>query len=212
MADLEKSKKNIILWRQYKDQDAVTEIIKDYKGFVIMFVRRYLGQGLSFEELESAGMLGLLNAINKFDYINIGMEAFSTYAGLAIERTIQYDLKKYKKHSHVLSLNEPIGQNKDGDDLKIEDIIGTDEEELLEEVISNIKSEILRNALKSLTTKEQKIILLRFGLDDIHAKTLDEIASMFNCTGESIRIQEKKALIKMRHPRNTRKLKDFIDE
>lgn len=211
MRDLYKVKQNIISWQLYKDEEAVTELIKDNMGLVIIIVKRYLGHGLTFEELKSAGMMGLLNAIDKFDYTK-SIEGFSTYAGLAIERAIQRELSTYNKHSHVLSLSEPIGYNKDGDELTIEDLVGTDSEELLEEVISNIKNDVVRNALKSLTSKEQKIILLRYGLDESHSMTLGELAEMFNCSKTNIQQYEKKAIKKMRHPRNTRKLKDFIDE
>lgn len=112
----------------------------------------------------------------------------------------------------MVSFEEPIGHSKDGDELKIEDIVGTDAEELVENVISGMKIEIVREALKCLTSREQQIILLRYGLDEAHRKTQDEVAQIFGCTRALISRQEQKALIKMRHPRNTRKLKDFIEE
>lgn len=120
--------------------------------------------------------------------------------------------KKYNKHSHVLSFDQPIGQNKDGDEMTIEDLIGTDANQLIEDVISEMKIDIVREALQCLTSRERQIILLRYGLDDTHKKTQDEIAEIFGCSKSLIAKQEKKALIKMRHPRNTKKLKDFIEE
>ena len=75
-----------------------------------------------------------------------------------------------------------------------------------------MKIDIVREALKSLTSREQQIILLRYGLDDANRKTQEEVAKIFKCSTHTIARQEQKALVKMRHPRNTRKLKDFIDD
>ncbi|MCI8446380.1 MAG: sigma-70 family RNA polymerase sigma factor, partial [Bacilli bacterium] len=150
--------------------------------------------------------------INKFDYEERAIEGFSSYISIAIENQMKNELRKYRKHSHVLSLDQPIGQNKDGDEMKIEDIVGTDAEQLLENVISEMKIEIVREALQCLTSREQQIIFLRYGLDDVHKKTQNEVAEIFGCSKATIAKQEQKALVKMRHPRNTRKLKDFIDD
>ena len=96
--------------------------------------------------------------------------------------------------------------------MKIEDLIGTDADELIEQVISEIKNEILREALQSLTSREKQIILLRYGLDEINRKTQLEVAEIFGTHQTVIARQEQRALVKMRHPRNTMKLKDFIEE
>ena len=171
-----------------------------------------MGKGLTFEELQSAGNMGLFNAINKFDYNERAIEGFSSYISIAIDNQMKMELRRYKKHSHVLSFDQPIGQNKNGDEMTIEDLVGTDSEQLIEDVISEIKSDIVREALQCLTSREKQIILLRYGLDEIHKKTQDEVAEIFGCSKTTIVKQEQKALIKMRHPKNTRKLKDFIEE
>jgi RNA polymerase sporulation-specific sigma factor len=199
-------------WRELGDKEALETLIICNAGLVGFFAKKYLGKGLTFEELQSAGNEGLLNAINKFDYNERAIEGFSSYISIAIENNMKKDLRKYHKHSHVLSFEQPIGQNKDGDDMRIEDLVGTDAEQLIDDVISSMKIDIVREALKCLTSREQQIILLRYGLDDVHKKTLDEVAEIFGCSRTIIANQEQKALIKMRHPRNTKKLKDFIDE
>lgn len=146
---------------------------------------------MSFEELQSVGNEGLLNAINKFDYNERAIEGFSSYISISIENQLKIELRKYNNHIHVLSFDQPIGQNKDGDEMKID---------------------IVREALQCLTSREQQIILLIYSLDEIHKKTQDEVAEIFGCSKTTIVKQEQKALVKMRHPRNTRKLKDFIGE
>ena len=208
----EETQRYLIAWRCNHDEDALTLLMECNKGLVCYFASIYLSHsyGLTFDELVSAGNEGLYNAINRFDYTNTLY--FSSYISEAIKNSMLNDIKKWKKHSHVLSFDQPIGHSKDGDDLTIEDIIGTDEDELVDNVISNMKNEVVRDALKSLTSREQKIILLRFGLDDKNRKTQEEVAAMFDCSVATIASQEKKALIKMRHPKNTRKLKDFLED
>ena len=209
---LEETKKCLRAWREFSDKEALEVLMVCKGGLVVFFVKKYLGKGLTFDELKSAGDEGLLRAINKFDYKEREIEKFSSYISVAIENQIRIELKKYNKHSHVLSFDQPIGQNKDGDEMTIEDLIGTDANQLIEDVISEMKIDIVREALQCLTSRERQIILLRYGLDDTHKKTQDEIAEIFGCSKSLIAKQEKKALIKMRHPRNTKKLKDFIEE
>ena len=114
-----------------------------------------------------------------------------------------------KKDSSAYNYDCP---SKDGDELTLEDILSTDPDELIDNVIDGMKNDIVKDALKSLTTREQRIILLRYGLDDDHRKTQEEVAQILGCTKSTVSNQERKALIKMRHPRNTRKLKNLIEE
>lgn len=209
---LDEIKNCLIAWQETKDKDAITLLIVSNGRLVNFFAKKYLGRGLTFEELQSAGNMGLFNAINKFDYNGRAIECFSSYISIAIENQMKMELRKYNKHSHVLSFDQPIAQNKDGDEMTIEDLVGTDSEQLIEDVISEIKIDIVREALQCLTSREKQIVLLRYGLDEVHKKTQDEIAKILGCSKDAIAKQEKKALIKMRHPRNTRKLKDFMEE
>lgn len=199
-------------WRELNDKNALEILIISNSGLVVFFAKKYMGKGLTFEELQSAGNVGLLNAINKFDYKERAIEGFTSYISVAIENCMKMELKKYHKHSHVLSFDQPIGQNKDGKEMRIEELVGTDTEQLIEDVISEIKIDIVREALQCLTSREQQIILLRYGLDETYKKTQEEVAEIFGCSQSVIARQEKKALLKMRHPRNTRKLKDFIED
>lgn len=208
---LEDTKNCLYLWKAYEDQEAATILIESNMGLVRTIANKYKSSGVPYEDLISAGREGLFNAINKFDFINRSMEGFSSYIGTSIENGIRQELRKFNKHSHVLSFDQPIGHDKDGDELKIEDIIGTDAEEMMETIISELKNEALREALQCLTTREKKIIFLRYGLDDANVKTQDELAEMFDCSRTSIAKQETRALKKMRHPKNTIKLKDYLD-
>lgn len=209
---LDETKNCLKAYRELGDEEALEILVICNSGLVGFFAKKYLGKGLTFEELQSAGNEGLLNAINMFDYNERAIEGFSSYISIAIENQIKNELRKYNKHSHVLSFDEPIGHNKDGDALTIEDIVGTDAEQLIQDIISDMKIDIVREALKCLTSREQQIILLRYGLDEVHQKTQEEVAEIFGCSRTTIANQEQRALVKMRHPRNTKKLKDFIDD
>lgn len=209
---LDETKHCLRAWRELGDKKALEVLTICNGGLVGFFAKKYLGKGLTFDELQSAGNEGLLNAINKFDYNERAIEGFSSYISVAIENQMKRELRKYNKHSHVLSFEQSLGQNKDGDEFKIEDIIGTDGEELLENVISEMKIDMVREALQCLTSREQQIILLRYGLDELHKKTQSVVAEIFGCSKATIAKQEQKALVKMRHPRNTKKLKDFLEE
>ena len=209
---LEETKNCLRAWRELGDIDALEVLTICNGGLVGFFAKKYLGKGLTFDELKSAGYEGLINAINKFNYTENAIEGFSSYISAAIENQMKNELRKYNKHSHVLSFEQPIGQNKDGDEMKIEDLIGTDADQLIEDVIAEMKIDIVREALQCLNSREQQIILLRYGLDETHKKTQEEVAEIFGCSKNTIVKQEQKALIKMRHPRNTRKLKDFIED
>lgn len=208
---LDETKNCLKAWREFHDNNALELLMVCNSGLVGFIAQKYLGKGLTFEELQSAGNEGLLKAINLFNYSERAIEGFSTYISTAIENQMKMELRKYNKHSHVLSFEQPMYTSKDGDELTVEDLVGTDADELIDEVISTIKIDIVREALECLTTRERQIILLRYGLDEAHAKTQNEVAKIFECSKSLIARQEQKALIKMRHPRNTRKLKDFID-
>lgn len=209
--DINETENCLKLWRETSDKDALELLTICNIGLVNYIAKKYISTGLTYDELVSAGTYGLLKAINKFNYKDNDVRAFSTYIAVAIDNAIKYELGLYRKHSHVLSFDQPLGQNKDGDELTIEDIVGTDSEELVENAINDMKIDIVRESLKSLTSREQQIILLRYGLDENNRKTQEELAQIFGCTKTTIANQEKKALIKMRHPRITKKLKDFVD-
>lgn len=208
---LDETKNCLRLWREYSDKEALELLTTCNDGLVRFIVKKYLGGRLTFDDLYSAGTLGLINGINKFDYKERAMEIFSTYISVSIENQIKMEFRKYYKHSHVLSLDQPIGYDNDGEEMRLEDILGTDSSQLIDDVISSMKIDIVREALQCLTSREKQIILLRYGLDDAHCKTQSEVALIFGCSRPHITKQEQKALIKMRHPRNTKKLKDFID-
>ena len=209
---LEQTLNCLKLWREYGDMEAQTLLVVSNIGLVKIIAAKYLNRGLTFEELESVGYEAIVRAINKFDYRNRSIQGFSTYLSSAIENTIRREFDIFNKHSHVLSFEEPVYRNKHGEELKIEQMIGTDSEELIGDVVDDMKIDAVRNALKCLTSRERQVILLRYGLYTKYGKTLEEVGIILDITRERVRQIEDRALTKMRHPRNTRKLKDYHND
>ena len=198
-------------WRELQDKEAYELLIKCNTGLVIFIAKKYLYCGLNFDELVSAGNLGLLNAINKFNYREYNINAFSTYIGTVINNTIIKEINNYNKNRNVLSFNEPLSNFDTNDEFIIEETISTGEKLPEDIAIENIRNNELNDVLLKLTEKEREIIILRFGLGTGNFKTLEEIAQIKNSTISKIAEEERKVLRKIRHPKYSNKIRGYID-
>ena len=163
---------------------------------VVYVARKFENTGVSLEDLVSIGSIGLIKAINTFNSDkNIKL---ATYATRCIENEILMFLRKIHNQKTEISLNEPLNTDWDGNELLLSDILGTDADEIYKNIEDTVDRELLHTSVKKLSSREQEILTLRFGLCGKEEKTQKEVADMLGISQSYISRLEKRIIEKLK--------------
>ena len=188
----EEEEKEYFLKYKKGDKEAKDKLINHNLRLVAHIVKKYAGTSEA-DDLISVGTIGLIKAINTFEY-GKGTQ-LSTYAARCIENEILMLLRVSKKHKNVMSLDESLGQDKDGNDIELADIIPADEEEVLSQVENNVITAKINKLIdEKLSKRESEIIKMRYGIGGKPALTQREVASKLGISRSYISRLETKAI------------------
>ena len=190
----EEEEKYLALYRQ-GDKNARDVLIERNLRLVAHIVKKYNNIGKDTDDLISIGTIGLIKAIKTFD--NTKGTKLATYAARCIENEILMTIRSNKKIKFESSLHEPIGIDKEGNEINLLDILGTEPDVIVEEVNLKLEVKKLYKAIKGLKDREKTIIELRYGLIDGRPKTQREIAGLLGISRSYVSRIESKALKKL---------------
>ena len=179
------------------DSDARNKLIEHNLRLVAHIAKKYTGNVRDSEDLISLGTIGLIKGINSYD-TSKGTR-LATYAARCIENEILMLMRSNKKSQGDVSLNDPIGTDKEGNQILLMDIIGTDEEDVIKEIDYKMQvKKLYENIKSSLDDREREIIRMRYGLDNGTEMTQREIAKILGISRSYVSRIEKKAVSKLR--------------
>ncbi len=178
------------------DETAKNILIERNLRLVAHIVKKYSNTGRDMDDLISIGTIGLIKAISTFD-MGKGTR-LATYAARCIENEILMTIRSGKKLQNQLSLQDPIGVDKEGNEISLLDILGTENDTVLDEVEKNIQAKKLYYYMKKALKKRERMVLeLRYGLANGTVKTQREIAQMLGISRSYVSRIEKRAIKKL---------------
>ena len=193
----EKEEKYYIERHEQGDLQARHILIERNLRLVAHVAKKYASQPQMLEEYISIGTIGLIKAVNT--YRSSRKVKLATYAARCIENEILMNIRASRKYASEVSLNIPIGTDKDGNEINLNDILGTDPDEIIDGIHQKIRVQHMLLAIRSvLDTREQKVLIHRYGLFQTRPKTQRETAALLGISRSYVSRIEKKALEKLR--------------
>lgn len=176
------------------NSDSKQVLVERNLRLVVYIAKKFENTGIDLEDLISIGTIGLMKAINTF---NTGKNIkLATYASRCIENEILMYLRRNNKIKGELSIDEPLNQDRDGNELLLSDVLGTDEDIIYKNLEDEVDHKLLKIAISKLTDKEKYIMNLRFGMEGHKEKTQKEVADMLGISQSYISRLEKKLCLK----------------
>ena len=192
----EKEEKFYIKQYEQGDMQARHILIERNLRLVAHVAKKYATQPQMLEEYISIGTIGLIKAVNT--YRSGRKVKLATYAARCIENEILMSIRASRKFTSEVSLNIPIGTDKDGNEINLNDILGTDPNEIVDSIHEKIRIQHMLLAIRNtLTPREQKVLIHRYGLFRTHPKTQRETAALLGISRSYVSRIEKKALEKL---------------
>lgn len=192
----EKEEKFYIKQYEQGDLQARHILIERNLRLVAHVAKKYATQPQMLEEYISIGTIGLIKAVNT--YRSGRKVKLATYAARCIENEILMSIRASRKFTSEVSLNVPIGTDKDGNEINLNDILGTDPNEIVDSIHEKIRIQHMLLAIhNTLTPREQKVLIHRYGLFRTHPKTQRETAALLGISRSYVSRIEKKALEKL---------------
>lgn len=186
-----------VLDKLSKGDESVRKILVEHNLRLVVYIsKKFENTGVGLEDLISIGTIGLMKAINTFNTDkNIKL---ATYASRCIENEILMYLRRSNKIKGEISIDEPLNQDGDGNELLLSDILGTEPDVTSRRIEDEVDKKLLRASIKKLSNRERNIMELRFGFISGNEKTQKEVADMLGISQSYISRLEKKIISKMK--------------
>lgn len=193
---LSKEEEDEYILRICEDEDARAALIEHNLRLVVYIARKFENTGVNVEDLISIGTIGLIKAINTFKPDkNIKL---ATYASRCIENEILMYLRKNQNMKSEISIDEPLNVDWDGNELLLSDILGTDEDVTYHNIEREVDIKLLSIAMEKLSSRERKIMEMRFGLSGFREKTQKEVADIMGISQSYISRLEKRIIKRLK--------------
>ncbi|MFW5998236.1 MAG: RNA polymerase sporulation sigma factor SigE [Halanaerobiaceae bacterium] len=185
------------LENEEKEEEVKKMLIEHNLRLVVYIARKFTNTGVDVEDLVSIGTIGLIKAVHTFDVSkNIKL---ATYASRCIENEILMYLRKNNKKKSEISFDDPLNIDWDGNELKLSDVLGTEEDMIYKDIEKQVDRKLLKLAMDALTDREKKILILRYGLKKSgKTKTQKDVAEILGISQSYISRLEKRIIKKLR--------------